>query len=160
MAFSVMSNHFHCVLRTRPDIVKEWSDDQVARRWWKLFPKRRDETGAPADPTELEIRSLVADTERLAELRKRLSRNHDNRYRAHSSDDHLGKLRTTTKQYRWPECETKRHEKSPKPLAHQSQSTTVLANWWMAELGSQIVWRSYGSTSCPSAQRLKYRPTA
>ena len=73
MAFSVMSNHFHCVLRTRPDIVKEWSDDQVARRWWKLFPQRRDETGAPADPTEFEIRSLVSDTERLAELRKRLS---------------------------------------------------------------------------------------
>ena len=73
MVFSVMSNHFHCVLRTRPDVVKEWSDDQVARGWWKLFPKRRDETEAPADPTELEIRSLVADTERLAELRKRLS---------------------------------------------------------------------------------------
>ncbi|MEP3477850.1 MAG: hypothetical protein ABJZ55_01260 [Fuerstiella sp.] len=70
MAFSVMSNHFHCVLRTRPDVVNEWSDEQVARRWWKLFPQRRDKTGAPADPNEFEIRSLVADTERLAELRK------------------------------------------------------------------------------------------
>ncbi|MEP3478768.1 MAG: hypothetical protein ABJZ55_05930 [Fuerstiella sp.] len=59
MAFSVMSNHFHCVLRTRPDVVKEWSDEQVARRWWKLFPQRRDETGAAADPNELEFAALL-----------------------------------------------------------------------------------------------------
>ena len=30
--FAVMSNHIHVVLRTRPDVVEEWSDDEVARR--------------------------------------------------------------------------------------------------------------------------------
>ena len=39
MAYAIMSNHFHLVLRTRPDIVAQWSDEEVARRWRALFPK-------------------------------------------------------------------------------------------------------------------------
>ena len=42
IGFSVMSNHLHVILRTRPDVVKTWYDDEVARRWWKLFPQRRN----------------------------------------------------------------------------------------------------------------------
>jgi hypothetical protein len=34
MGFAVMSNHMHLVLRNRPDVVREWSDEEVARRWW------------------------------------------------------------------------------------------------------------------------------
>lgn len=30
---AIMSNHFHLVLRSRPDVVKEWGDENVARRW-------------------------------------------------------------------------------------------------------------------------------
>ena len=32
LAFAVLSNHTHGVLRNRPDLVKEWSDKEVARR--------------------------------------------------------------------------------------------------------------------------------
>ena len=73
LSFSVMSNHFHCVLRTRPDVVAEWSDEEVAQRWWRLFPRRRDEDGSPSEPTEFELRSIYGDKENLAERRKRLS---------------------------------------------------------------------------------------
>ncbi len=31
--FSVMSNHFHALLRIRPDIAAAWSDEEVAYRW-------------------------------------------------------------------------------------------------------------------------------
>ena len=37
-----MSNHFHLVLRSRPDVVAEWGDTDVARRWLMLCPVRRD----------------------------------------------------------------------------------------------------------------------
>ena len=30
LAFAVMSNHLHVVLRNRPDVVRSWSDDEVA----------------------------------------------------------------------------------------------------------------------------------
>ena len=34
IGFSVMSNHFHTILRNRPDVVASWSDSEVARRWF------------------------------------------------------------------------------------------------------------------------------
>jgi hypothetical protein len=61
------------VLRNRPDVVREWSDVEVARRWWRLFPLRRNEDGSPADPAAHELRMLTADADKLAELRRRLS---------------------------------------------------------------------------------------
>lgn len=35
--YAVMSNHVHVVLRNRHDVVKEWSDKEVARRWYHLY---------------------------------------------------------------------------------------------------------------------------
>ena len=39
-AFAVMSNHLHVILRNRPDVVALWSDQEVARRWLAVFPRR------------------------------------------------------------------------------------------------------------------------
>jgi len=73
LTYTVMSNHLHVVLRSRPDVVKEWSDDEVARRWWRLFPKRRDANKDPAEPYDHELAMLTGDPQKLAEIRKRLS---------------------------------------------------------------------------------------
>ena len=72
LGYSVLSNHFHVVLRNRPDIVRGWSDDEVARRWWNLFPMRKD-GDRPAEPEEHELARLKADPDVLAELRRRLA---------------------------------------------------------------------------------------
>jgi hypothetical protein len=42
IAFALLSNHFHLVLRSRPDVVQTWDDSEVARRWLMLCPKRSD----------------------------------------------------------------------------------------------------------------------
>ncbi|MFM7865590.1 MAG: hypothetical protein ACKPHU_15355, partial [Planctomycetaceae bacterium] len=68
-----MSNHLHLVLRSRPDVVREWSDDEVARRWLMLCPERRDENRRPLEPTEFEISRIVNNAVKLASLRSRLS---------------------------------------------------------------------------------------
>jgi REP element-mobilizing transposase RayT len=73
LGFSVMSNHLHVILRNRPDVVKTWSDAEVARRWWNLFPQRRNKDGSPAEPADTELNHLMANAETLAELRARLS---------------------------------------------------------------------------------------
>ena len=70
--YAVMGNHLHVIVRTRPDVVAAWSDDEVARRWWRLFPRRRDEDGRPAEPEPHELRMLVAEPEAAAERRRRL----------------------------------------------------------------------------------------
>jgi REP element-mobilizing transposase RayT len=71
--YSVMSNHLHLVLRNRPDIAEQWSDDEIALRWRRIFPPRDDATGEPVEPTEHDLAMLTANPERLLELRKRLS---------------------------------------------------------------------------------------
>ena len=38
LSFCVMVNHIHVILRNRPDVVAGWSDEEVAKRWWQLFP--------------------------------------------------------------------------------------------------------------------------
>ena len=73
LGFAIMSNHIHLVARTRPDIVGEWSDEEVARRWWNVFPKRKNKDGTPAVPTDFELLTITAVPDRLAEIRRRLS---------------------------------------------------------------------------------------
>ena len=70
--YSVMSNHLHIVLRTRPDIWKSWSNEEVAARWWQLFPKRREKSGEPSQPKEQDLSLIMANKKRLKELRNRL----------------------------------------------------------------------------------------
>ena len=36
-AYAIMSNHYHVVIRINVDQVKQWSDQEVARRWMQLF---------------------------------------------------------------------------------------------------------------------------
>ena len=38
--YAVMSNHLHVVLRARPDLVRDWSDEEVALHWTRLCPPR------------------------------------------------------------------------------------------------------------------------
>jgi len=68
-----MSNHLHLVLRNRPDIARRWSEGEIALRWCRIFPRRDRATGEPVEPDEHDLAMVMADSERLAELRKRLA---------------------------------------------------------------------------------------
>jgi len=73
LAFSCLSNHFHLILRSRPDVVATWDDTEVARRWLLLCPVRKSKDGQPEVPNEFELNSIRHDPERLAKIRMRLS---------------------------------------------------------------------------------------
>ena len=67
-SIAIMSNHLHVVVRNRPDIAGQWSDEEVARRWWNLFPGPRTTT------TSRPNRRLIGHaTDADAERRQRLS---------------------------------------------------------------------------------------
>jgi len=72
LSYAVMSNHLHQILRNRPDVCAQWSDEEVAIRWLRVFPGRRLEEHL-AEPTDHDVQQLCRDKERLAEIRKRLS---------------------------------------------------------------------------------------
>lgn len=73
LAFAILSNHFHLILRSRPDVVGTWDDTEVARRWLMLCPKRKKKDRSPEEPNEFELNSIRNDPTRLATIRTRLS---------------------------------------------------------------------------------------
>jgi REP element-mobilizing transposase RayT len=72
IAYSILSNHYHLILRNRPDVVADWDDTEVARRWLMICPPARCK-GKPAEPTEAELNAIRRCPRKLAAIRKRLS---------------------------------------------------------------------------------------
>jgi hypothetical protein len=69
---SELSNHLHLIIRTRPDIVAKWSDEDVVRRMLTVHRIIHSESGQVEPPSAEEIQLELADAERVADLRCRL----------------------------------------------------------------------------------------
>lgn len=73
-----MNNHVHMIMRNRPDLVKMWTDLEVAQRWMMICPGYSqalyDFLGKEGEPATIEvIEALARNKKRIAELRERLS---------------------------------------------------------------------------------------
>ena len=66
-AYAVMSNHYHVVVRVRPERAREWCDLEVARRWLRVC--------APRKPygEEERLDAFAEDAERISCCRERLA---------------------------------------------------------------------------------------
>jgi REP element-mobilizing transposase RayT len=71
-AYAIMENHYHSILRTRPDIIATWSDHEVAKRWLELFPPKHRKKGKAIPLLEEQISTLLNNPDYIAKLRKRL----------------------------------------------------------------------------------------
>ncbi len=71
LAYAIMSNHFHLVMRVKPELARGWSAHEVAERWRILFPLK-DHDGAPLPPDPKFLDSKSADEAWIAERRERL----------------------------------------------------------------------------------------
>lgn len=72
--FTILSNHFHLVVRTRPDVVETWDDIAVATRWKLAWPSFDELTGAwSRDVDDRMIDRLLADSEKFKRARAGLS---------------------------------------------------------------------------------------
>ena len=69
--FSVMDNHLHLLLRLDPDVAASWSDDDVVRRWGRLFPPR-DKSRQPLPISDDWVRGKLKDSSWVARARERL----------------------------------------------------------------------------------------
>lgn len=72
-SYGIMQNHFHIVLRIRPESSKSASRFDIAMRWWQLFPGRRDVCNQPEEPSDIELENVLEGEGREAEIRQRLS---------------------------------------------------------------------------------------
>jgi REP element-mobilizing transposase RayT len=73
LGYAILSNHFHLVLRLRPDWVKTRDDAEAAHRWFRVCPQRKQPNGSAKVPTQAEINSIVTDPDRVQVIRRRLS---------------------------------------------------------------------------------------
>ncbi len=71
--YAILSNHVHLVIRNRPDVVKQWSDRELAFRWLRAFPGKRLEEQHLGEPTKEQIQGLLANKKLLRKVRKRMS---------------------------------------------------------------------------------------
>jgi hypothetical protein len=72
LTYAILSNHMHIVIRTRPDVVETWSDEELALRWLRIFPGRRLDEHL-GDPTATDVQALVTNQKRLKLIRLRMS---------------------------------------------------------------------------------------
>lgn len=68
LTYAIMGNHLHLILRSRPDIVSRWNDEEIVRRWLQLCPPQYSQVA-----TEADHKQLMDDSERLEEIRRRMS---------------------------------------------------------------------------------------
>jgi len=68
-----MGNHYHVILRTRPDVSGSWSDQEVATRWLTLFSTNHRLKKGRKPTVEEQIRALASCSEHMEVLRQRLS---------------------------------------------------------------------------------------
>ena len=72
LAYAVMSNHLHLVVRTTPALVTEWSDAEVVARWARAHPRMgSDGIARPWSASELAARAADATWISTARLRLR-----------------------------------------------------------------------------------------
>lgn len=71
--YAILDNHFHLVVRNRPDVVEVWTDEEVIQRWWQISPGRRDKDGNPEPISDRELKAQASCEETVKEYRKRLS---------------------------------------------------------------------------------------
>lgn len=71
--YSLLSNHFHLIVRTRPDVVRRWSDEEVATRWRLAWPSWNKERRCwERVPEDLLINDVLRDPEWLEFARQAL----------------------------------------------------------------------------------------
>ncbi len=69
-----LNNHIHLILRTRPDVVALWSDEEVARRWLTITHLVRSKDGQTIkELDDVRIAMETADPQRVDQLRGRLA---------------------------------------------------------------------------------------
>ncbi len=68
-----LANHFHLILRNRPDLVKRWSDHEVIRRAIKIFPAKFRRLGIRGEPNRDQIQKHARNKKLVEDMRERLS---------------------------------------------------------------------------------------
>jgi REP element-mobilizing transposase RayT len=71
--YAIMENHLHVIVRMQPRHPSTWSEEEVARRWYGIYPADYFADGTPKPAAEALIQSRRDDHAWVGERRKRLA---------------------------------------------------------------------------------------
>ena len=66
--FAILDNHLHLLVRLDPEVARGWSDEDVVRRWGRLFPPR-DKARQVAPVSEEWVQARLKDARWVATAR-------------------------------------------------------------------------------------------
>src|SRR6202453_1925607 len=69
---AVLDNHLHLLVRLDPETVKNWSDEEVIRRWARLFPPR-DKMRRPLEASDDWVKGHLLNAAWIKRARERLA---------------------------------------------------------------------------------------
>jgi REP element-mobilizing transposase RayT len=69
--FTILDNHLHLLVRLDPQVADTWSNEDVARRWGRLFPPR-DKTRKPLPVSDDWLQAQASNAAWIAMVRQRL----------------------------------------------------------------------------------------
>ena len=69
--FAVLDNHLHLLVRLDPETAKNWSDEEVIRRWARLFPPR-DKMRRPLEVSDDWVKGHLLNAAWIKRARQRL----------------------------------------------------------------------------------------
>ena len=69
--FSVLDNHLHVLVRLDPEVAQGWSDEEVVRRWGRLFPPR-DRSRRPLAVSDEWVQGHLLNAAWVKQARQRL----------------------------------------------------------------------------------------
>ena len=72
LAYCVMENHVHVVIRNRPDILEQWNDEKVVANWRKFYPGTEKSQSKKEGSEESPIEPPMPTKEECAKFRQRL----------------------------------------------------------------------------------------
>jgi len=70
--FAILDSHLHVLVKLEPETATEWSDENVVRRWGKLYPPR-GKNRKPLRVTRAWVEQKLADKDLVDKWRSRLS---------------------------------------------------------------------------------------
>jgi REP element-mobilizing transposase RayT len=70
--FAVMDNHLHVLVRLDPDAAKDWSDEEVVRRWVRVYPPKTRQ-GKEIEINQAWIDHQRKDKKKVVRMRERLT---------------------------------------------------------------------------------------
>jgi len=71
--YACMINHLHIILKSSNKTANSWSNEEVARRWLRLFPKERNENGDPKEAEACHIEAIAGNPGLVSTYRSRLN---------------------------------------------------------------------------------------